>query len=240
MLEAALHETNTFCTLTYDPDQVPEDKSVSKKEIQNFIRRVRRNYGGRIRYFCVGEYGDRTERPHYHSIIFGLNPLHEDIFRKSWKKGFYHLGVVNKDSASYITHYATKGFNRLDKKTQKWLKGRDPEFMLCSRRPGIGSGFTEQAAKKFTKKIEEMDIEITRQVQLGKQKLPLGRFLTQKLIEHREAEDRNSKETYQYQEDFFEKYDVESKTYGLKIREEDELKRKRQEVKQNFYHGRNL
>jgi len=68
------HEDSIFITLTYDEDNVPENMSLRKADLQKFFKRLRKALGDRtIKYFACGEYGDKTERLHYHSIIFGLS-----------------------------------------------------------------------------------------------------------------------------------------------------------------------
>lgn len=71
MLEAAEHVDNTFVTLTYSDAALPRDQSVCPRTVSNFIKRLRKNTGLKIRYFACGEYGDLTFRPHYHIALFG-------------------------------------------------------------------------------------------------------------------------------------------------------------------------
>lgn len=71
VMEASLHDANSFITLTYDNDHVPSDMSLRPKDLQDFFKRLRKRIGVPIRYFACGEYGEHTQRPHYHAIIFG-------------------------------------------------------------------------------------------------------------------------------------------------------------------------
>ena len=73
-LEAMEHEENCFITLTYDNQYLPENNSLRRKDLQDFIKRLRRRYEDRkIRYFYCGEYGSKGLRPHYHMILFGYD-----------------------------------------------------------------------------------------------------------------------------------------------------------------------
>lgn len=88
MLEAMYHDRNSFITLTYDDEHLPngnyiyDDDGVvvgispihplRKKDFQNFMKRLREHFDDRkIRFFAAGEYGTSSFRPHYHAIIFG-------------------------------------------------------------------------------------------------------------------------------------------------------------------------
>jgi hypothetical protein len=84
---------NSFVTLTYSDDAVPEDWSLRKSDFQKFMKRLRKAYPQKIRYFHCGEYGnkckhieawetDRTVkdcpgcdvgRPHYHACLFNIS-----------------------------------------------------------------------------------------------------------------------------------------------------------------------
>ena len=64
--EASQHEANCFLTLTYDGEHIPDSYSVSVREVQLFMKRLRKKLGHPVRYFACGEYGDHGHRPHYH------------------------------------------------------------------------------------------------------------------------------------------------------------------------------
>lgn len=74
-----------FVTLTYDQDHVPMSAygnpdtgeatpvmTLSKRDHQLFMKRLRKNAKVPIRFFGCGEYGPQTMRPHLHYILFGL------------------------------------------------------------------------------------------------------------------------------------------------------------------------
>lgn len=86
VLELQYHKSAYFVTITYDQDHVPVSYysdpdtgeaqpvlTLCKSDFQAFIKRLRKRVEPqRIRYFAAGEYGEKTQRPHYHAIIFGL------------------------------------------------------------------------------------------------------------------------------------------------------------------------
>lgn len=43
---------------------------LSKSDLQKFLKRLRKAYGKKVRYFACGEYGPKTFRPHYHLLFF--------------------------------------------------------------------------------------------------------------------------------------------------------------------------
>lgn len=164
LLELADNTSAIFVTLTYDNDHVPYSElgymSTSVRDCQLFFKRLRKYFKGKkIRYFLGAEYGPKNLRPHYHCIIFGLsfedfpdlklykfNKLKQPLFiseilaDKIWQNGFCTIGSVTKDSCAYTGRYMLKklkGFHRIDYNS----KGIEPEFSLCSRRPGIGLGY---------------------------------------------------------------------------------------------------
>lgn len=70
--EASLYYYNTFITLTYDDQHMPDNAGLRKKDFQNFMKELRRKYIGKtrndgkkmpeqiktIRFFQCGEYGE--------------------------------------------------------------------------------------------------------------------------------------------------------------------------------------
>ncbi len=145
--EHEMCESAYFITLTYDQDKVPWEfvdsngellpvMVVSKKDCQDFLKRLRKNIQPfKVRYFLISEYGPRTLRPHYHLILFNfpqlLNGELLNILDKSWGNGFVSCSPVNDSRISYCVNYC------LDNSTLPDYLPKN--FMLCSRKPGIGS-----------------------------------------------------------------------------------------------------
>lgn len=61
--------------LTYANEHLPDDFSVSRREMQLWLKKVRNEFGFPFRYYLCAEYGAAdggTKRPHYHALLFGL------------------------------------------------------------------------------------------------------------------------------------------------------------------------
>lgn len=114
-----------FITLTYSDDSLYNDSSrliTSDGELtlnyshhQAYMKRLRKSYGNgksNIKYFTVGEYGDRTGRPHFHSIIFNAD---QDNILNAWPHGNVHFGEVNEATITYTMKYAMKKLGRVYK-----------------------------------------------------------------------------------------------------------------------------
>lgn len=153
MLEAQDYDSNFFLTLTYDEEHVHSNEfgflTLKKKDFQDFMKRLRRYIEpSTIRFFACGEYGEKTLRPHYHAIIFGLNisdlepfgfssgfPVYisksiEDI----WQNGHVLISSVSWDTCAYTARYVVKKANHFSKDFYHSCHV-DPEFCLMSRRP---------------------------------------------------------------------------------------------------------
>ena len=71
---------NDFCflTLTYSDENLPPENLLNIDDVTKFIHRYRkycqRNRNNKVfKYYVKGEYGSKTQRPHYHLIIVGDN-----------------------------------------------------------------------------------------------------------------------------------------------------------------------
>lgn len=129
-----------FITLTYDNEHLPPGEEVSKRDLQLFIKRLRKVNPG-IRYFAIGEYGTEKGRPHYHAVIFNLINL--DLITNSWTDHNGHpLGHIVGDRATmgrirYMVEYMA-----LPQKEN----GKAKAFRIMSRRPGIGFSYVKKWA----------------------------------------------------------------------------------------------
>jgi hypothetical protein len=148
-------------------------------DVQKFMKRLRRHLEykpkkkskgirdyceKKIRYFCVGEYGSKTKRPHYHIMIFGWKPSDltllqvkkgYNVYRSSqieklWSFGFSTVGDVNAGVAKYCSRYVTKKFAK-----PSYLSEDDeivcPEFFIQSvQNGGIGALWLERNFKSLS------------------------------------------------------------------------------------------
>lgn len=170
MHEKQMHEDSIFLTLTYSPEHYPENGSLDKKHFQDFMKRYRKAvYPKKLRFLHCGEYGETTERPHYHALIFGHRPTDLVPYKKNhngnllytsaylealWGLGFVTVGEVSYQSANYVARYIMKKVNgdravnhyrRVDAETGE-IVYLQPEYITMSRRPGIGQTWLDQFA----------------------------------------------------------------------------------------------
>lgn len=122
-----------FLTMTYNDSHVPEDGSLTVRDLQLFVKRLRKANSVPLRYYAVGEYGTKTQRPHYHAIMFNLDQKISDRLSSYWQKGNCFIGDVQAASVNYVTKYV---INRPGD-----YGDRAPPFSVMSRRPGLGSRY---------------------------------------------------------------------------------------------------
>lgn len=135
-------------SLTYDNAHVPLDGSVKRRDLQLFLKRLRKGISPvKIRYFGCGEYGTLNGRPHYHIVVIGWQPddlvfvkrsnKHTILYRsktveKLWGQGICAVADVTADSVRYSAKYLQKlYFNE--------TSGKTPPFLAMSTHPGFGA-----------------------------------------------------------------------------------------------------
>lgn len=134
--ESTEHQQNSFLTLTYADENLPQNGLIDKRPLQTFFKRIRKQ-GHKVRYLACGEYGSLTRRPHYHAIIFGKDwlenaiPITEQLYTNqsltdAWGLGHVTAASVTMASICYVCGYVNKKIDDQD------------TFNLMSRRPGIG------------------------------------------------------------------------------------------------------
>lgn len=155
--EAKCWPHNSFITLTYSDEELPigstTRSSVSKREFQLFMKRLRKELGDGIRFFASGEYGDQNDRAHYHALLFNCSfpdrvpwrvSRGNQLFRSAtlerlWPYGFSTIGEVNYQTSNYVARYVVKKLR--GSLAQQQYADREPPFVLMSRNPGIGAAW---------------------------------------------------------------------------------------------------
>ncbi len=164
--EAQMHEENSFLTLTYDNEHLPEDGSVDVKEWQRFAKRLRKQKGP-FRFLHCGEYGKENKRAHYHACVFGIDfhgdrTLHtqkgghplwiSSELSDLWRNGFCTIGSLSFDSAAYVAGYCVKKTTGIGAKESLERVNHESgevsvvkaEYATMSRRPGLGHSWFEK------------------------------------------------------------------------------------------------
>lgn len=175
MLELEYHKSAYFVTLTYDDFHVPIDyysddqgeafpsMTLRKRDLQLFMKRLRKQFGDGIRFFAAGEYGSDTFRPHYHLIIFGLELNDLEVYKQQrgfiyynskslqniWSEnvgsnrcpeyvpyGYAVVAPVTWETCAYTARYVMK---KLKGPSAEFYDrfALEPPFTLMSRNPGI-------------------------------------------------------------------------------------------------------
>lgn len=161
VLESSFYDSNYFITLTYDDENCP--KFLVKDDLRRFINSLRKHCERynlpSPRFFSCGEYGSTSLRPHFHLILFNLYLDDLKVYKRTddgilynsetitnlWHKGYAVIGEVNYKTCAYVARYVTK---KLDKSILEEY-GFPKEFVLMSRRPGIGFGYFDQNHEKI-------------------------------------------------------------------------------------------
>ena len=179
--EARTSDSTAFLTLTYDDEHLIEAQNqLQKRDLQLFIKRVRNN-GMKVRYYAIGEYGTTTHRPHYHLLIFNISQVQIPFLQEIWGKGFVYSGRVTPASIHYCTYY------HLGLRDSGNGGERTPEFVLMSRKPGIGYGYLEEKAMY---NIENNDFSV---ISEGGIRQSLPRYYKDKIFNKLQKTEHNAK-----------------------------------------------
>lgn len=215
MLESLGFKDSCFITLTYDDEHLKYtvDKSTGEilpslvpADLRDFLKRFRaayhylqvnagvpKNATQKIRFYGCGEYGEQSDRPHYHLAVFGYPNCAWgqsrytrtrqtccwscDLLRSKWGFGNIFSGELTNESASYVAGYVTK---KMTSKDDARLKGRHPEFARMSQ--GIGGNFMQHVAESLKQfNLEESSADVPSALRHGSRLLPLGRYLRRRL-----------------------------------------------------------
>jgi len=145
---------NFFVTLTYNDEFLPPYGSLSLRDFQLFMKRLRKAKNSSsvnpVRFFMGAEYGDYNFRPHYHVLLFncGFSDLKcwsknargeqlyiSDELSKLWSvdgqsMGFCTLGEVTFDSAVYCAKYSLKKLTISDNSPPEIIKRFEEKYLV--------------------------------------------------------------------------------------------------------------
>lgn len=170
--ELAYYRNAMFVTFTYSNDYVPlvsginrewfvstfdrtrprvynQFTTIDKSHIQKYFKLLRYHYFKifnkkcDIKYFVACEYGDKTDRAHWHAIILGLdyrNKQHCDLVKSIWKYSKdTRIGDASYASARYVAKYCNKVEKKYNERDLYLNAGRVPACKMSSL--GLGKRY---------------------------------------------------------------------------------------------------
>lgn len=162
--EAMFHESSCMVTLTYAPENFPASQAQAERDVVLFVKRLRQHFKHVvIKTSGVFELGEKSDRPHFHIICFGLRPnrskLKErgygggaiwicDKLTELWGKGHVTWIDFAPAVAGYVFGYGMKKYSRTQSAgkyvyvrnsvTGKLIPFEPVKGVCKSLKPGIG------------------------------------------------------------------------------------------------------
>jgi hypothetical protein len=147
-----------FITLTYDNKHLRREAIKAENrfdrrgvlcqdDVQKFLKRLRRRYSDRkLRYLYCGEYGEEKWRPHYHMLIFGINPIEtsNEAMTNIWGMGNADVSNqwVSDNAISYIVGYIKKKIPGRQQNHEKYEGNNRPKPYLRASQ-GLGRSWSD-------------------------------------------------------------------------------------------------
>lgn len=152
--EAQVSSSASFLTLTYANAPISKNgfPTLVKEDFQKFLKKLRKKCPlYKLKYYACGEYGTKTNRPHYHAIIFNLPHRiisRPEIITDTWGHGHTMITHSNDLTINYVSGYIMKDnikqINRHDDRLR--------EFSLMSK--GMGLSYLTPQMINYYKKRE--------------------------------------------------------------------------------------
>lgn len=163
--------------------EVCKDKLTPTIALQKFHKRLRKALNPiHLRYFVVSEYGEKTQRLHFHCLYFTDKKLipskFNEIITKKWTYGF--------TSCKQVSDY--KGINYCTKYlVQPQVEGGwFPRIFLTSKNPAIGA--SKEILLKIKKNVPNLQKDT--RYPLGGYRIPIPRLILGKLLDFSQRKER--------------------------------------------------
>lgn len=183
-----------FLTCTYEDEHLSWvrqptgelQKNLNYRDHQLFIKRLRKaatKSEKPLKYYGVGEYGEKFERPHFHYILFNLLDYQREewFIKECWQNGDVRVDPCTSRSMAYVTGYVDKKIVKPEM-AEKDARRREKSFMS----KGLGETFITTPTLEYYKRKKRGYID------LGNNKVSMPRYYKNKLYDSLEQVQVNS------------------------------------------------
>ena len=155
--ESKFSDKTYACTLTYAESAGVNAATLVYKDVQNFLKRLRKKY--KVRYIVTGEYGTKKNRAHWHIILFFKGeypePQKMEKFGRARKRSEYR--VVWKYWPHGFTYFQQPDWKGFQYALKYVLKDQDERVKIThiamTKFPPLGDIYFRELAKQH---VEEM------------------------------------------------------------------------------------
>lgn len=220
--ELRMAKSAWFLTITYSDEHLPKNHSINKRDMQLFMKSLRKKVNDKLKYYLCGEYGEQTLRPHYHMILFNYPGSKEKVqidVMETWNKGFVHIGDVTSKSIKYTLKYMLKQQN------DNFFEFVEKPFSLMSK--GLGKAYIDKMTD-----WHHADVSRNYVVKQDGRKERLPRYFRQKIYDEYQRKEQNQR--YQELSDLkWSELTQEQKREFFRL-ENDRKEQKKRSVKNNL------
>jgi hypothetical protein len=142
LLHTNFTPSDLFLTLTFDDAHMPASVEDAQREIQNFLRRLKRRYaklGTELKYIYILEKGQEHDRLHVHMVVSG--GMDEEELAQLWGMGHVSADCLQFDEngLAKLARYFAKGDTENGGKPitwKRWVGSRNLEKPQVEERDG--------------------------------------------------------------------------------------------------------
>jgi len=223
--EKGMH--NFHVTLTYNDENLPEDNKPSKRDIQLYHKKLRKDLSNKMLFYLISERGEKFGRIHYHCLYFNVPSSQKflNLVQKSWDKGQVHISELNEGNIRYVTNHNI------------FRREKPDEWALMSRRPAIGRTYIELYNRELKYYVENDMFTINDY----EYKYAMPRYYKDKLYsdeqKQRFAEECSDKAAIEYDKKMLRSFEENEKLLQQKIQiERDQIYQLKQRQKRKKIH----
>ncbi|WNK13156.1 MAG: replication initiator protein [Microvirus sp.] len=227
--------------MTYNDENLPISKkgipTLDKSRLKSFLFDLRRknerviskywkdNNKGleqpkmkQFKYFSIGEYGDKKQRPHYHLLVFNLFSETLKYLSELWSEGNIVVDICKPGAIHYVSGYMLKN-------QAEYQKFRERMFLLASNHLG------EEYLKNTHYHVSNMNLR----VKVNGFPMTLPRHYKNKMFTKEQSKiirDENIKRSIEEDEDWIKKKEEQNIDWELyRLEQIDQLYKNKERTK---------